>query len=478
MSSAASAPEPLRPPVRPAPAWLSLIVLALGGAAALLLVATFQLRERLLAESSAVIAAAVEIRREVAVAHLWLEEYLTGDVVDLQGLRHRLERAGAAANALVAEAPLDDPLLVAQVEEVRRHLDDLREVARQRLQGMGDGGDIGIGSPLDQRFDRLFGELDASAAGLERLARDRQAKASARARVAFLILWTGWLAVVGVAAWGLYSRELRRRRAEEALRRSEAQLAEAQRLEAVGRLAGGLAHDINNYIAAISSQCELVQTQVPAGGAVDGKMKQVLTTAGKVTALIQRLLAFSRQQPIAPEVVDLDDLLADLRPTLASLAGDAVRLEIRRAEELWPVEVDPSQMEQVVINLLVNAKEASPAGGLVTLETVNRRLGAKELQGHPTVPPGDFVRLTVADQGTGIPAEIRGRIFEPFFTTKRGSARGLGLATIYGIARQNGGFVTVASEPGRGTTFEVYVPRTPARRAADKKRGTGVVTRP
>ncbi|HBL25897.1 MAG TPA: hypothetical protein DD490_03575 [Acidobacteria bacterium] len=459
MSSAAGAPEPPVAPRGRSPAWLSLLVLALGATAALLLVATFQLRERLLAESSAVIMGTVEIRREVAVAHLWLEEYVSGDAVDLQGLHLRLERAGAAADALVTGARLDDPLLRSQVKEVRRQLDGLREVAGRRLAGLGGPGDIGIGSPLDQEFDRLFGVLDASAAGLERLARDRQEKASSRAQVAFLILWTGWLAVVGFAAWGLYSNEQHRRHAEEALRRSEAQLVEAQRLEAVGRLAGGLAHDMNNYIAAISSQCELVQEQVPAGGPIDARMKMVLGTAGKVTALIRRLLAFSRQQPIEPELLDLDGLVRELAPTLQGLLGEAVQLEVRRTAGLWCVEADPTQVEQVVVNLVVNAKEAGPAEGLVTVETANCRLGARDLRGQPAVPPGDYVRLAVTDRGTGIPAAIRDRIFEPFFTTKPGSARGLGLATIYGIARRHGGFVAVASEPGKGTTFEVYLPR-------------------
>ncbi len=441
---------------------LPLVVLALGAAAALLLVATYQLRERLVAESSAVIRAAGEIRRDVAVSHLWLEERLSGDVVDRKELWGRLDHARSLAGGLAAAARMDPPLR-AQAEEVRGFLDQLRSVARQRLEGMrhGEGlADVGIGSPLDERYDQLFRELDASAAVLERMSEERLATASSRARVAFLVLWIGWLAVVGVAAWGLHSRERRRRAAEEALRQSEAQLLQAQKLEAVGRLAGGLAHDINNYIAAITSQCELVKMQVAPEDRIAGKMDMVLSTAGKVTALIRRLLAFSRQQPVQPEVVDLDEIIEGLRPMLSSLAGDAIRLEVLPGEGLWRVEVDPAQVEQVVINLLINAREASPEEGTVTLETANCRLGAEVVRENPTARPGDYVMIAVSDRGAGIPAEIRDRIFEPFFTTKAGGARGLGLATVYGIARQNGGHVTVYSEAGRGTTFKVYLPRT------------------
>ena len=159
-------------------------------------------------------------------------------------------------------------------------------------------------------------------------------------------------------------------------------------------------------------------------------------------------------------MVDLDGIIEGLRPMLSSLAGGAVRLEVVPGEGLWRVEVDPAQVEQVVINLVINATEASPDGGTVTVEAANCRLGAEIVRENPTARPGDYVMIAVSDRGAGIPAEIRDRIFEPFFTTKSGGARGLGLATVYGIARQNGGHVTVYSEAGRGTTFKVYFPRT------------------
>src|SRR6185436_5767701 len=198
-----------------------------------------------------------------------------------------------------------------------------------------------------------------------------------RSRLLLSVLLIGWITLIAVAAGGMWTRERHRRRAEEALRHSEAQLLQAQKMEAVGRLAGGLAHDINNYVTAITSQCELVKMQVAPEDRIAGKMDMVLATAGKVTALIRRLLAFSRQQPVQPEVVDLDGIIEGLRPMLSSLAGGAVRLEVVPGEGLWRVEVDPAQVEQVVINLVINATEASPDGGTVTVEAANCRLGAE-----------------------------------------------------------------------------------------------------
>jgi signal transduction histidine kinase len=427
-------------------------VLALGVTAALLLVAVYQLHESLIAQSTAVIHAATEIRRDVAVAHLWLEEYLSGDQIDFQEILASLDHAGALADALLEGGqagrprrwvkPLADPELRRTAGELRRWITALRTAARERQEGLRRGEDIGIGSAVDARYDRMFGRLEDAADALERGAETREARAGGRARLAFVVLLAGWAAVVAVAAQGLRSREA-------ALRRSEAQLLEGQKLEAVGRLASGLAHDINNYITAMTSQCELVQMRVPAGDPIAAKMDLVLSTAGKVTALIRRLLAFSRQQPAQPELVDLDRIIEDLRPMLQGLAEGAVELAIRSDGKLWPVSIDPAQVEQVVVNLLLNAREASPDGGLVTLETANCRLDA-----------ADYVMTAVSDHGTGIAPEIQRKIFEPFFTTRdESSARGLGLATVYGIARQNGGHVTFSTVPGRGTTFRVYLPR-------------------
>jgi len=426
-------------------------------------------------QSVAVIHTASEIRRDVAVSHLWLEEYLSGDSVDFRDVLSSLDHAGSLADALLSGglagrprihvAPIEDAELRRRAEEVRTRIAALRQAAQSRQAGWRRGEDMGIGSPVDELYDQMFRELESGAEELERVAEVRLALDESRARLAFGILLLGWGAVVVVAARGLRSRELRQRQAEEALRHSEAQLLQAQKLEAVGRLAGGLAHDINNYITAMTSQCELVQMKAPpgeAGARIVEKMDMVIAAGGKVTALIRRLLTFSRQQPVLPEVVDLNAIIEGMRAMLAGLAGGLVDLEILPGAELWPVEIDPSQVEQVLVNLLVNAREASPDGGLVMLETANCRLDAAALAGNPTVRPGDYVMTALSDRGVGIPPEIQDKLFEPFFTTKEGGARGLGLASVYGIARQNGGHVTVYSETGQGTTFKVYLPRSAA----------------
>jgi signal transduction histidine kinase/ActR/RegA family two-component response regulator len=473
MSSAAGGADRARPERS---SWLPAAVLALGAAAGLLLIAAYQLRERLLVQSTALIHSASEIRRDVAVSHLWLEEYLSGDTVDFQevlgsldhadGLAEALLQGGPAGRPRIRIKPIQDAELRRRAAEVQKQIAALRKAARARQEGWRRGEDMGIGSALDEQYDQMFRDLEKGAETLEQGAESRLAADESRARVAFGVLLLGWGAVVVTAAHGLRSRERRQRQAEEALRRSEAQLLQAQKLEAVGRLAGGLAHDINNYITAMTSQCELVQMQAPAGEKgekISQKMDLVIATGGKVTALIRRLLAFSRQQPVQPEVVDLNGIIEGMRPMLVGLAGELIQLEVLPGQGLWPVEIDPSQVEQVIVNLLVNAREASPDGGLVMLETANCRLDAAALAGNPTARPGDYVLIALSDCGVGIRPEIRDRLFEPFFTTKEGSgARGLGLASVYGIARQNGGHVTVYSEAGQGTTFKVYLPRSAA----------------
>ena len=463
------------------------MILALGIVSLVLWLGTDVLRTRLTTQDTALLRAADEIQLSAAMAHLWLEEYVTGDSANLAEVWRHFERADGLTRAMLEGSgpgspeprlkPLEDPELRRQAAALRVHIGDLRESARRRQTGKIRGESVGVGSQADEEFDRLFFRLSDEARRLGQAIEVQRQRDEDHSRLLFGALLAAWIVLIAVATVGMWSREHRRRAAEEALRRSEAQLLQAQKMEAVGRLAGGLAHDVNNYVNAITSQCELVMMSAKPGDRVAEKMGLVIATAGKITALIRRLLAFSKQQPVAPQVVDLNEVVEGLRGLIYRLIGEDLPLETFPASDLWRTRVDPTQVEQIVVNLLVNAREASPRGGKVTIETANATLGPDYQQTHPAVKPGDYVLLAFSDSGTGIPPEIRDHIFEPFFTTKEGTeARGLGLATVYGIVQQNGGEMTVYSEVGRGTTFRIYLPRT--RDASEPRMPTPAALRP
>jgi nitrogen-specific signal transduction histidine kinase/ActR/RegA family two-component response regulator len=264
--------------------------------------------------------------------------------------------------------------------------------------------------------------------------------------------------IVALAVTGVAARERRRAEAEAALREREEELFRARKIEAVGRLAGGIAHDINNYLAAITAQCERVKMKAEPGGPLEERMGRVIETSFKASHLIKQLLAFTRRQPLRLRVLDLNRVVEGLVPMMHRLLGEDIRLEARLAPGLWRVKADPSQFEQVIVNLMVNAREAMPAGGRVTVETANRPAAGGDGSG---VLGGDAVELAIADDGPGIDQAIRDKLFEPFFTTKedRGGS-GLGLATVYGIVTGAGGTVEVESTPGAGARFVIRLPRT------------------
>jgi PAS domain S-box-containing protein len=243
-------------------------------------------------------------------------------------------------------------------------------------------------------------------------------------------------------------------------RRMERQLQMAQRMEAVGRLAGGVAHDFNNLLTAIRGYAELLREDLPDAAPGREDVDEILTAAGRATALTRQLLAFSRQQVLRPRIVDLNELATGTEKLLRRLIGEDVQLAVHLAPVPVLVKADPGQIEQVIINLAVNSRDAMPQGGTLAIETSAVDLDESYAAMHLPVVPGPYVMLTVTDTGVGMSKDVQARIFEPFFTTKEaGKGTGLGLATVYGIVKQSDGYIWVYSEPGQGTTFRIYLPR-------------------
>ncbi|MGD9546699.1 MAG: response regulator [Candidatus Krumholzibacteriia bacterium] len=255
-------------------------------------------------------------------------------------------------------------------------------------------------------------------------------------------------------------RDIRQRRlAEEALRKAEERLREVQKLEAVGRLAGGVAHDFNNMLAVINGSAEFLLNEPVSEAETHKMLGDIHNTGVRAARLTQQLLAFSRTQHIEPVELDPGLLVADLVPLLENLAGPDVILEIITPSDLRQVMADPGQMEQLLMNLTVNARDAMPTGGRLTIEMSNTEVGEDRVAGVEEAVPGSYVRIRVQDTGAGMTPELRKRIFEPFFTTKDpGKGTGLGLATAYGIVTHWRGFIEVDSIPGAGTEFRVYLP--------------------
>jgi two-component system, cell cycle sensor histidine kinase and response regulator CckA len=256
----------------------------------------------------------------------------------------------------------------------------------------------------------------------------------------------------------------------------EDQLRQSQKMEAVGRLAGGVAHDFNNLLTIISGYSELLMDTLPEGDRSRAQVEEILKAGRRAATLTRQLLAFSRSQVLTPQVLDLNAVVTNVNKMLRRLIGEDVDLVTILAENPGSVRADPGQIEQVIFNLAVNARDAMPQGGKLTLETENVTLDESYARTHVTVVPGEYVMLAVSDTGIGIDPQTQAHIFEPFFTTKeKGKGTGLGLATVYGIIKQSGGYIWAYSEPGQGATFKVYLPRVDQPASAA---GTNKTTRP
>jgi len=242
-------------------------------------------------------------------------------------------------------------------------------------------------------------------------------------------------------------------------RHLELQLRQAQKMEAVGRLAGGVAHDFNNLLMVIKGHTELLLNALNPSDVMARKIEQIDRSADRATTLTRQLLAFSRLQVLQPQVINLNSVVEEMGKLLPRLIGEDIELMLRLDENLGSIRADASQMEQVIMNLAVNARDAMPNGGKLILETRKCELEQSYTASHPFVKPGSYILLDVTDTGTGMDEETQAHIFEPFFTTKeKGKGTGLGLATVYGIVKQSGGFIWVYSELGKGTSFKIYLP--------------------
>jgi PAS domain S-box-containing protein len=243
-------------------------------------------------------------------------------------------------------------------------------------------------------------------------------------------------------------------------KRLEAQLLQAQKMEAIGTLAGGIAHDFNNLLTIIHSHCQLALLDVKEGDALRRKFEAIQNAAERAAALTRQLLVFSRRQVMEMKVIDVNNLVQDLEKMLRRVLGEDIELVTKLDKELGKIKADPGQIEQIVLNLAINARDAMPRGGRLAIETANAVLDENSSLLQLGVAPGRYVSLSVSDTGVEMTPEIREKIFEPFFTTKeKGKGTGLGLSIVYGIVRQSGGRIMVSSHPGQGTTFQIYLPQ-------------------
>lgn len=368
-------------------------------------------------------------------------------------------RAAVAAQHMECDALLEAlPVAVARAEASGRIL-ALNAAARALL-----GPEARPGARLQDLVEGLGQSMEERVAEAARgvsTGRHQVARMRRGGRETFLQIALSRLTQDGVASLAVVLADATE------LKTLEAQFVQSQKMQAVGQLAGGVAHDFNNLLTAISGHADLLLHRRGPSDPDYADLNQIRQNVNRAAGLVRQLLAFSRKQTLRPTVVQLAESLDEVSHLLNRLLGEKVTLRIEHAPRLHAVKVDERQFEQVIMNLVVNARDAMPHGGTVTLRTANERLETERRIGRAVMPRGDYVRIDVVDEGTGIPPEKLDQIFEPFFTTKRqGEGTGLGLSTVYGIIKQTGGYVFVESRVGVGSTFTIYLPRHAEEQAA------------
>ena len=398
---------------------------------------------------------------------------VTGYVISHDSVYLATYRSGttglAADTTAIRRLTADVPSLQRELDrlqpELRAYDTDLASTLRTaRLEGppvsAGSKNIPSLSGVLIETLRPRFVAIEAEQTRLLELSTLEVERAVYRTNVIFTWVLLGGTVVVFGTAVLLFVHLRARARAEAQLARAQEQLNESQRLEAVGQLAGGVAHDFNNILTVITGFCELVQAKLPVGHPSRRDLLAIREAGQKGAELTRQLLAFSRRQVLELSVLDLNGVVERFRGMLDRVLPANIEVVLRLADDLGRVRADRVQMEQILMNLGVNARDAMSAGGRLTMETANAALDASIGDLPSDLKPGRYVALIVSDTGIGMDEATRARIFEPFFTTKAtGKGSGLGLATVYGIVKQSGGQVWVYSEPGRGSTFKIYLPR-------------------
>jgi len=416
-------------------------------------------------------------RHGTTLETIWANAPLTGggwlaigmDVTDRKRAEERYRSFIAQSSEGVSRLEIDPPVPISLPEEAQ--IDRLYAGARiaecndamARMYGYGEARELigtkladlhNVNDPANREQIRAFLRAGYRVTNSETREHDREGRPRVFLNNVVGFIEDGHL----VRVWGTQRDVTEQRHLEEQFRQS-------QKMEAVGQLAGGIAHDFNNLLTAILGNTQLLLRELPPGDSKRGDVEEIRKASERAASLTRQLLAYSRRQMLQPEVLDLNVVVAEMDKMLRRLIGEHIALVAVLTPDLGRVRADPNQIEQVIVNLAVNARDAMPDGGKLTVETANVDLDEAFAQAHLGSVPGSYALLAVTDTGAGMDATVRAHLFEPFFTTKEvGKGTGLGLATVYGIVKQSGGYISVYSEPGRGSSFKIYLPRiaTPA----------------